>query len=258
VNATVLINHAVSGIAMHSSRTDVVGAALDRVDPSIAVPRVARSDRRHSIQRPQEKPACPLQTVQVVAANRPLDSDSRHAEVIPAGVQRDPVVWIRQLLGTSTDREPSPRRSDEASIKQRNDRVESDRDAAGVRHEPARDYAPANGPREELQRLVGGMVMTRAEHVVRIIGIVQRDRESRKPFLSRHWLREDDATAKTGATVVMRPIKAGGSAPPWNQSADGGVEMVAEEARKGYFRIFETREPAVEWLEELGDEAGGG
>jgi hypothetical protein len=35
-------------------------------------------------------------------------------------------------------------------------------------------------------------------------------------------------------------------------------EMVAEEARKGYFRIFETREPAVEWLEELGDEAGGG
>jgi len=35
-------------------------------------------------------------------------------------------------------------------------------------------------------------------------------------------------------------------------------EMVAEEARKGYFRIFETREPAVAWLEELGDEAGGG
>jgi len=35
-------------------------------------------------------------------------------------------------------------------------------------------------------------------------------------------------------------------------------EMVAEEARKGYFRIFETREPAVAWLEEVGDEAGGG
>jgi hypothetical protein len=35
-------------------------------------------------------------------------------------------------------------------------------------------------------------------------------------------------------------------------------EMVAEEARKGYFRIFETRQPAVEWLEEVGDEAGGG
>ena len=35
-------------------------------------------------------------------------------------------------------------------------------------------------------------------------------------------------------------------------------EMVAEEARKGYFRIFETRQPAIEWLEELGDEAGGG
>ena len=34
-------------------------------------------------------------------------------------------------------------------------------------------------------------------------------------------------------------------------------EMVAEEGRKGYFRIFETRELAVEWLEELGDEAGG-
>ena len=35
-------------------------------------------------------------------------------------------------------------------------------------------------------------------------------------------------------------------------------EMVAEESRRGYFRIFETREPAVEWLEEVGDEAGGG
>ncbi len=35
-------------------------------------------------------------------------------------------------------------------------------------------------------------------------------------------------------------------------------EMVAEESRKGYFRLFDTREPAVEWLEELGDEAGGG
>ena len=35
-------------------------------------------------------------------------------------------------------------------------------------------------------------------------------------------------------------------------------EMVAEEARKGYFRIFESREPAVAWLEEVGDEAGGG
>lgn len=35
-------------------------------------------------------------------------------------------------------------------------------------------------------------------------------------------------------------------------------EMVAEEARKGFFRIFETREPAIEWLEEVGDVAGGG
>lgn len=35
-------------------------------------------------------------------------------------------------------------------------------------------------------------------------------------------------------------------------------EMVAEEAHKGYFRIFDTREPAVAWLEEVGDEAGGG
>ena len=34
-------------------------------------------------------------------------------------------------------------------------------------------------------------------------------------------------------------------------------EMVAEEARKGDFRVFETREPAVAWLEEVGDEAGG-
>jgi hypothetical protein len=35
-------------------------------------------------------------------------------------------------------------------------------------------------------------------------------------------------------------------------------EMVAEESRKGWFRVFETREPAVAWLEEVGDEAGGG
>lgn len=35
-------------------------------------------------------------------------------------------------------------------------------------------------------------------------------------------------------------------------------EMLAEEAGKGYFRMFETREPAVEWLDEIGDEAGGG
>ena len=35
-------------------------------------------------------------------------------------------------------------------------------------------------------------------------------------------------------------------------------EMVAEEARKGHFRVFEAREPAVEWLEEFSDEAGGG
>jgi hypothetical protein len=34
-------------------------------------------------------------------------------------------------------------------------------------------------------------------------------------------------------------------------------EMVAEEARKGYFRVFEAREPAVAWLEEVGAEAGG-
>jgi hypothetical protein len=35
-------------------------------------------------------------------------------------------------------------------------------------------------------------------------------------------------------------------------------EMVAEESRHGYFRIFETREPAIAWLEEVGDEAAGG
>jgi hypothetical protein len=35
-------------------------------------------------------------------------------------------------------------------------------------------------------------------------------------------------------------------------------EMVTEESRKGYFRIFEAREPAVAWLEEVGDEAAGG
>lgn len=35
-------------------------------------------------------------------------------------------------------------------------------------------------------------------------------------------------------------------------------EMVAEEAGKGQFRMFDSREPAVAWLEDVGDEAGGG
>jgi hypothetical protein len=35
-------------------------------------------------------------------------------------------------------------------------------------------------------------------------------------------------------------------------------EMLAEESGKGYFRLFEAREPAVAWLDEVGDEAGGG
>jgi Domain of unknown function (DUF4180) len=35
-------------------------------------------------------------------------------------------------------------------------------------------------------------------------------------------------------------------------------EMVEEESRKGYFRIFEAREPAIAWLEDVGDQAGGG
>jgi hypothetical protein len=35
-------------------------------------------------------------------------------------------------------------------------------------------------------------------------------------------------------------------------------EMVNEEAGGGYFRIFAARAPAVEWLDELVDDAGGG
>lgn len=35
-------------------------------------------------------------------------------------------------------------------------------------------------------------------------------------------------------------------------------EMVAEESRKGNFRLFETRAPAVAWLDDVGDESGGG
>lgn len=35
-------------------------------------------------------------------------------------------------------------------------------------------------------------------------------------------------------------------------------EMIAEEAPRGAFRVFDTRDAAVAWLEELGDEAGGG
>jgi hypothetical protein len=33
-------------------------------------------------------------------------------------------------------------------------------------------------------------------------------------------------------------------------------EMLAEEAGRGYFRIFDAREAAIAWLEEVGDEAG--
>jgi hypothetical protein len=36
------------------------------------------------------------------------------------------------------------------------------------------------------------------------------------------------------------------------------AEMLSEESRKGSFRMFETRAPAIEWLEDVGDEAGGG
>ncbi len=35
-------------------------------------------------------------------------------------------------------------------------------------------------------------------------------------------------------------------------------EMLAEESRKGAFRMFETRDSAIQWLDEIGDEAGGG
>jgi hypothetical protein len=34
-------------------------------------------------------------------------------------------------------------------------------------------------------------------------------------------------------------------------------EMLAEEGPRGAFHIFDTREAAVAWLDELGDEAGG-
>jgi hypothetical protein len=34
-------------------------------------------------------------------------------------------------------------------------------------------------------------------------------------------------------------------------------EMLAEEGPRGAFRVFDTREAAVAWLDELGDEAGG-
>lgn len=35
-------------------------------------------------------------------------------------------------------------------------------------------------------------------------------------------------------------------------------EMLAEEAGRGYFRIFGTRDDAVAWLKDVGEEAGGG
>jgi hypothetical protein len=48
-------------------------------------------------------------------------------------------------------------------------------------------------------------------------------------------------------------------APPgWVSPSSRFREMLAEEVRKGYFRIFETRAAAIAWLEEVGDEAGGG
>ena len=48
-------------------------------------------------------------------------------------------------------------------------------------------------------------------------------------------------------------------APPGSIAASSRFgEMVAEEAGRRDFRLFETREAAVAWLEEIGDEAGGG
>lgn len=48
-------------------------------------------------------------------------------------------------------------------------------------------------------------------------------------------------------------------APPGSVTASSRFgEMVAEEAARGAFRLFDTRDAAVAWLEELGDEAGGG
>jgi hypothetical protein len=48
-------------------------------------------------------------------------------------------------------------------------------------------------------------------------------------------------------------------APPGSVSASSRfAEMLSEESRKGSFRMFETRAPAIEWLEDVGDEAGGG
>ena len=35
-------------------------------------------------------------------------------------------------------------------------------------------------------------------------------------------------------------------------------EMLAEEAGRGFFRVFGTRDEAATWLEEVGDEAAGG
>ena len=48
-------------------------------------------------------------------------------------------------------------------------------------------------------------------------------------------------------------------APPGSVSPSSRFgEMLAEESRKGSFRMFDTREPAIEWLEDVGYEAGGG
>ena len=85
--------------------------------------------------------------------------------------------------------------------------------------------------------------MTGAENIVRILGIVQRDRESGKPFFARHRLGQNDSAAHTGATIVMRPIEAGGRAPQRNQRADRRVQMVGEEAADEVVFVSNTTGP---------------
>jgi hypothetical protein len=76
---------------------------------------------------------------------------------------------------------------------------------------------------------------------------------------SRRRLRTGPRLGHTPCVTASLSIRVAVVAPPGSLAMSSRFgEMLAEESHKGYFRIFDAREPAVAWLEDVGDEAGGG
>ena len=66
------------------------------------------------------------------------------------------------------------------------------------------------------------------------------------------------STSKKPAPALNASTRSGAAPPDSVTFSSRFGEMIAEEAPRGAFRVFDTRDAAVAWLEELGDEAGGG